>query len=101
MKDVPTRVSEVSILPLKPKAGLLGFASFVLNVQFYLGEIAIRSRTSGGIRLLYPTKKLANGKEVPLYHPITKEIGNQIEQEIASHWGTILSLRDRGVGNAV
>ena len=93
IKDVPILLSEISILPLKPKDGLLGFASFVLNNQFYFGEVAIRSCLDGRIRLLYPVKKLSNGKDVPLYHPITKKAGDKIQEIIASEWEALMRLK--------
>ncbi len=96
MKNVPILLSEISLVPIKPKDGLLGFASLVLNGQFYVGEIAIRSRPQGGIRLLYPTKKLLNGREVAVFHPISKNSGEQVQEAVAEQWEVLMHLK----GNA-
>lgn len=96
MKDVAIKITEISLIPFKPKDGLLGFASFVLNEQFYLGEIAIRSCLNGGIRLVYPVKKILSGKDIALYHPINKETGDKVQQAIASEWEVLMRFR----GNA-
>lgn len=48
-------ISEIQIIPVKPKNGLIGFASCVVNNQLYLGSIAIYTRPDGsGYRLVYP-----------------------------------------------
>ena len=92
-ENVPIQISEISLIPIKPKNGLLGFASFVLNNQFYLGEIAIRSCPSGEIRLLYPSKKLFNGEDIPLFHPITKDAGQTVLNAINSEWEDLMRLK--------
>jgi len=76
-------LNEIEIIPIKPRDGLLGFASFVLNEQFYIGNVAIHSTPEGNIRLLYPTKLLSNGKNVSSFHPITKEAGLEIVRQIS------------------
>jgi stage V sporulation protein G len=54
-----TNVSEIEIIFIKPRNGLIGFASFVLDEKYYVSSVAIYTRlnNSGGYRLVYPTKK--------------------------------------------
>lgn len=78
-------ISEVTITPVKPNMGLVGFASVVLDRQWYLGGIAILTRPQGGYRLVYPTKKVGN-KNLPLYHPITKEQSQAVEEVVVNQY---------------
>lgn len=78
------RVSEVQIRIIKPKDGLLGFASLVLDGSLYLGSIGIFSKLDGnGYRITYPTKKVGNS-DLHIFHPITKELGQEIEEAIVT-----------------
>lgn len=80
-------ISEITITPLKPQATLLGFTSFLLNGQFYVGGVAIHSDfQTRGCRLVYPTKKLKNGEQIPLFHPINKEVAEKIQSAISTEW---------------
>ncbi len=45
-----TKLSEIEITPIKPRQGLLAFCSFVINEQFYVGDVAIYSRLDGNDR---------------------------------------------------
>ena len=52
------KISEVNIILIKPRNGLIGFASLVVNDALYLGSIGIHQKLNGnGYRLTYPTKK--------------------------------------------
>lgn len=76
------KISEINIMPIKPKDGLVAFASVVLDNSVYLGSLGIFTRLDGtGYRITYPTKKIGN-KDLNIYHPITKEFGQQIEAAI-------------------
>src|SRR5574344_1961686 len=55
------RISEIQIVPVNPKDGLVGFASFVFDNCLHLGSIGIYTRPQGGYRLTYPTRKATNG----------------------------------------
>jgi len=81
-------VSEIQIVPIKPQNGLVGFASCVINNQFYVGNIAIYTSLSSknGFRLVFPNKKLASGQAVPCFHPINKEAEEQISSAIISRY---------------
>ncbi|MCX5750865.1 MAG: septation protein SpoVG family protein [Candidatus Saganbacteria bacterium] len=85
------RLSEIQILPVKPQNGLVAFASFCLNEQFYVGNIAIYTTPDGyGYRLVYPDKMLPNGKRVSLFHPIIKEAGEAINLVITEKYKELI-----------
>ena len=84
-------LSEIQIVPVKPNNGLIAFASFVLNDQFYVGSVAVYTLPDGcGYRLVYPAKTLANGKQVNLFHPITKDAGETIKKTIIRKYEELL-----------
>jgi DNA-binding cell septation regulator SpoVG len=74
-------ISEIQITPAKPKGGLVGFASFVYNDDFYLGSIGIYTKPQGGYRLTYPTRTSTNGS-FNIFHPINRAIAEQVEKEV-------------------
>lgn len=79
------KISEISLIPTKNNKGLTFFASFVLNSQFYIGNIALISRLDGsGFRCVYPTKVLSNGTQVPIFYPINRVIGKAIENTLSN-----------------
>ena len=77
-------ISEIQIIPVKPKDGLVAFASCVINNSLYIGNIAIYTSPTNpeGYRLVYPMKVLPNGKEINCIHPINKEVGGAISRSI-------------------
>ncbi|MBI2596363.1 septation protein SpoVG family protein [Candidatus Daviesbacteria bacterium] len=76
------KVSEVQIRVIKPKDGLVGFASCVLDGVLYLSSIGIFSRLDGtGYRITFPTKKVGD-TDLQIFHPISRELGQEIEQAI-------------------
>lgn len=77
-------ISEINILVVKPQNGLVAFASFVVNNQLYIGNVAIHQSpaTEGGYRLLFPDRVLSNGKRINCVHPITREAGEQIRKVV-------------------
>lgn len=87
------RISEIQIIPLKPKEGLVAFASCVVNKALYIGNIAIYTSpsTQEGFRLVYPVKILPNGKEIHCVHPINKEAGQAILKEIIRKFREVIS----------
>lgn len=79
-----SEISEIQIKVIKPKDGLLGFASLVLYNELYLSSIGIFSRIDGsGYRITYPTKKVGD-TDLQIFHPINKQLGIQIEEAIIS-----------------
>lgn len=76
------KITEVNVTPVKPQNGLVAFASVVIDDCLYLGSIGVYSRLDGsGYRITYPTKKLAE-KNLNIFHPISKEAGQLIEQAV-------------------
>lgn len=78
----PIRISEIELIPIKPNAGLIGFASFVLDKRYYVGSVAIYTKLDGtGYRLVYPAKKVGL-KNVNVFHPINREVGEAIDEAV-------------------
>lgn len=76
------RISEVHISLIKPKDGLIGFASVVLEDSLTLGFIGIHKKLKGeGYRLTYPEKQRGHGSQT-VFHPIRKGFSQAIEQAI-------------------
>lgn len=87
------KVTEVDIAFVKPKDGLIAFASVVLDDQLYLGSIAVHQKLTGGYRLTYPTRKAGEG-QFNIFHPIRKTTGMAIEQAIFTKLNDVVSKRD-------
>lgn len=88
-------ISEIQIIPVKPKDGLLAFASCVINNSLYVGNIAIYTSPTNpqGYRLVYPLKILPNGKEISCVHHINKETGGTIAKFIIGKFKEFISKR--------
>lgn len=74
-------IKNVTIVPVLPNNGLVAFASITVDNGLYLGSIAVYKKLNGGLRLLYPSKKI-KGKETTIFHPLNMEISKKIEQII-------------------
>ena len=85
-------ISEIQVIPVKPRNGLLAFCSFILNNSFYVGDIAIYSRLDGsGYRLVFPEKILSNGLKINCCHPINKETTYFIEKKVTTAFNILLN----------
>lgn len=85
------KITEVQIIPIKPKDGLVAIASIVADNSLYLGSVGVYKRLDGsGYRITYPTKKIGN-KNINIYHPINKETSKAIEEAIISEAEKILT----------
>jgi stage V sporulation protein G len=84
------RLSEIQIIPIKPQNGLVGFASFILDGNLYLGSIGIFTRPEGGYRLTYPTKKVGD-RNINIFHPINKDFANEVEAEIIKKFEEVMN----------
>ena len=90
------QVTEVEIVFVKSKDGMIGFASLVVDNQLYLSGIAIHRKLVGsGYRLTYPTRKVGEA-QLSLFHPIRKPIGLAIERAIFDKLKNVVSKRDAG-----
>jgi stage V sporulation protein G len=88
-------LSEVQITPVKPRNGLLAFANFVLNDSFYVGDVAVYSRLGqAGFRLVYPIRTLVNGARVNVFHPIRKDVAQEIEAQVSEAYRDLLRKAD-------
>ncbi|KKU91378.1 MAG: hypothetical protein UY21_C0010G0033 [Microgenomates group bacterium GW2011_GWA1_48_10] len=86
-----SQVSEVQIKIVKPRDGLVAFASLVLDGKLYLSSIGIFTKLDGtGFRLTYPTKKVGMN-DMQIYHPINKEAGEAIEEAVISKANEVFS----------
>lgn len=83
-------VTEIQIVPIKPENGLIAFCSFVLYESIYCSSVGIFSRQNGDCRLVYPTKRVGL-KAINIFHPISREIGNLIEQEVTKIYKDVMN----------
>lgn len=85
-----TIVSEVNIVPMKPKNGLIALASCVIDGKFFIGSLGVYTNLRrGGYRITYPTKKVGE-RSVDLCHPINRETYDAIEKAISEHLEVLL-----------
>jgi len=72
------KITEVQIEFVKPINGLVGFASLVVDDNFYLSSIAIHKKLNAeGYRLTYPNKG-----HFTIFHPINSQTSTQVEAAI-------------------
>lgn len=86
-------ISEIQIIPVKPKDGLVAFASCIINNQFYIGNIAIHTSPASpdGFRLVYPMKIMATGKELNCVYPINRETGDAVSKAVVTKYKELLT----------
>lgn len=88
------KITEVNISLIKPKDGLIGFASLVVNDSLFLGNIGVhRKLNNTGYRLTYPTKK-AGLRDMAVFHPISREAGKAIEAAIFNKLNDVMNRLD-------
>lgn len=91
LNEHQTKITEIQFVPIKPKNGLLGFVSFVIDEKLWLGSVAVFTKIDGsGYRLSYPSKKIGE-KNINLFYPITKEVGKTIEEAVTKKVNEIFS----------
>jgi stage V sporulation protein G len=96
------QVTEVNIELIKPKDGLIAFASVVVDDRIYLGSIGIHRKLNGdGYRLTYPTRKVGD-MQFNVFHPIRKDVGAAIACAVLNRLNDVLrkSPHDRFTGLA-
>lgn len=89
-------VSEVNIAPIKPRDGLVAFASCVVNNEMFCGSIAVYARPNGSYRILYPAKKMCDS-DLSIYHPINRDASKAIEEAICKKCEEIFKKCNEGV----
>jgi DNA-binding cell septation regulator SpoVG len=75
-------ISEIEFFPIIPKNGVIAFVSFTYENSLRIQDCAILTRPTGGYRLSFPIKKLANGKTIQSIYPINKELSEKIQEII-------------------
>jgi len=91
---VPLDIAAVEIVPVRPRNGLVAFASCIINGQLFLGGIGIHSRLKGqGFRLVFPAKVLPNGKKIEFFHPINRHAGEVLENTIGEKYESLVIPR--------
>lgn len=82
-----TTISQIEIIPIRPKHGLLAFANFVVDEKFFISSVAIHSKRNGlGYRLTYPKK---NNYDV--FHPINRETSKAIEKAVIEKFKKVMN----------
>jgi len=84
-------ITKVEIIPITPKSGHIAFANVVFEDKLALNGIGIHTCLSRqGFRLVYPDKHLPNGKKIQLYHPINKQIADEIQGTVIGQYEKLL-----------
>lgn len=82
------KINNISITPVAPDRGLVAFASVTLDDGILLNSIAIYRKLDGGLRLLYPSKRVKDS-EMTVFHPINKETSRAIEDAIFKEYKNV------------
>ncbi|MFX0152295.1 MAG: septation protein SpoVG family protein [Candidatus Hodarchaeota archaeon] len=87
------RISDIQVVPVQPREGLVAFASFVINDSIYIGDVAIHTclSNSEGYRLVYPQRILFNGNKVNCVHPINRKTGDKIQKAVVAKYRNLMS----------
>ena len=78
------RITDVQIIPVKPKDGLVAFANIVYDDNLFLGSIGVYTRPGGDYRLTYPKKGSRDGFNV--FHPINRSTGQEIHDAVIAKY---------------
>ena len=84
-----TKITEVTIIPVKPKNGLVALASCVIDDKLYLGSIGVYTKLSGGYRLTFPNKKVGTNS-LDIYHPINREFSGEMEKAVIARYEELM-----------
>lgn len=83
-KPLPT-ITEISLVPIPPKDGLVAFASLTFDGSLRLNNIAVHTDIkNGGFRLCYPKKDIITGKTLYLFYPINRQAGHLITEAVSA-----------------
>lgn len=76
-------ISDIQIVPIPPKNGLVAFCSFLIDDLFFVGNVALYSCPSNpdGFRLVYPAKM-----GVSCFNPINRDVGMIIQKQVVSQY---------------
>ena len=92
-------VSGIQIVPLPtPNDGQCAFVSFDLDGKYRVNNVAIHSDLKNrDFRLTFPTKRLSNGSQIPIFYPTNKETGEVIRQAVVEKYLNLLSENLAGI----
>jgi len=82
-------VTNIEIIPVRPKDGLVAFANCTIDNQLSIASIAIYTRMKGGYRLVFPGKKLGD-TQVNYVVPTSRESYTAIENAIVNKYEKLL-----------
>lgn len=85
------QITEVQVAPIKPKDGLVGFASVIFDNCLYLGSIGIMTRPEGGYRLTYPMRS-GQEKNINVFYPINRPTAERIERAVITKFESLMKL---------
>jgi stage V sporulation protein G len=85
-------ISNIEINPIRPRNGIVGFCSFVLDNRIYVGSVAIHTclKNDLGYRLVYPTRKTKSGDLISCVYPINRQTGDTIERAVIARYKAIV-----------
>ncbi len=88
MKALEVVISNIQLRPISTQNGLVAFASCELNNCFFVGSIALYTSPthSFGYRCVFPTKKLASGKQVPCFYPFRRDVEEAVTKSIVDKY---------------
>jgi DNA-binding cell septation regulator SpoVG len=86
------KVTQVEIIPIRPKEGLIALASVTIDDRFYIGSIGVyKKRDCTGYRITFPTRKVGD-HSLTICHPTTPELSKEIESAITNKVEEVLGL---------
>jgi DNA-binding cell septation regulator SpoVG len=56
------------------------------------------TRPNGDYRLLYPTKKIS-GRDISIYYPISKEVGQIIQEAVITKYEDVMKVENDRYGS--
>lgn len=84
------KVTKVEIVPIRPREGLVGFASIEIDDKFYVSSIGVHKKRDGsGFRLTFPTKG-SGSHNLPICHPTSPSFSKEIETAVIEKAQAIL-----------
>lgn len=87
-----TKITGIELIPIRSKEGLTFFASCILDEKYFVGNLAVFTLRDGtGFRVVYPTKMLRNGTQIPIFYPVDKEISSEIQHAISNEATRLLT----------
>jgi DNA-binding cell septation regulator SpoVG len=77
----PIEITNIDIVPIRSREGLLGFASCYFCRNLFLGNIAVRKNRQGDYWILFPVKQVGN-RNFEIFHPVNRAATTALEEAI-------------------